>query len=61
MERKGLVWVWACDLLNKLLWLGHKANSLKEDRHERVMLIQFLQYEDAYVQKSHCVQVCEVV
>ena len=55
------MWVLACDLLDKQLWLRHKANKLKEEKHERVMLIQFLQYEDVYVQKSHCVQVCEVV
>ena len=55
------MWVLACDLLGKLLWPRHKSNYLKEDMHERVMLIQFLQYEDIYVQKIHCVQVCEVV
>ena len=55
------MWVLACDLFGKLLWPRHKSNNLKEDMHERVMLIQFLQYEDVYVQKIHCVQVCEVV
>ena len=39
----------------------HKSNNLKEDMHERVMLDQFLQYEDVYVQKIHCVQGYEVV
>ena len=55
------MWVLACDLLGKLLWLRHKANNLNEDMHKRVRLVQFLQYENVYIQKIHYVQVCEVV